>query len=761
MTKKLINNANIKALFLSVFLFAFVQLSLAQNKTIDSLNRLIKNTKSDTTRIYLRNELVGKINEVNIDSAIVLAKEIISEAKQINYKKGELHALRNLTTSLLMKGDFDNAKTNLDAAKSILKTLNDSTALATINGTYGMMYGMQGVYDSANVYYQKAINIAKLTGDDENLGRYYGNIAIGYQMQSNYAQALFYQQKSLKFAEEKNNISSQAYVTLNMGNTYMNMGDKARAEKTLLRAVELAQKAGIKNVEVYGYTNLASLYTGSKRWDDTYTYAMKAANLAEELGDISIKAASYSKAALALSNMQQYDEAITLIDKGMSDAEASGQPIIMCQLNTALGFTLMKQGKYKEAITYYEKCLDISQTSDKYDSALAAIYNELSYSYEQIGAYENALSNFKTYASINDSIRSRENIQKATEMNMNYEFEKKQAIAKLEQDAKDAEAERVKNRQLSMIIALGAIVLSVLIIAFILFRNNKHKQKANLLLKRQKMKVERALKDLKSTQAQLIQSEKMASLGELTAGIAHEIQNPLNFVNNFSEVSNELVEEMHEELDKGDVEEAKNISKDLKQNLEKILHHGKRADGIVKGMLQHSRSNSGIKEPTDINKLTDEYFRLAYHGLRAKDKSFNANLETDYDETISPINIVPQDIGRVILNLFTNAFYAVDEKSKKTNSKDFKPTVSVSSKKLKNSIEIKVKDNGTGIAKENIDKVFQPFFTTKPTGKGTGLGLSMSYDIIKAHNGDLKVMTKKGEGTEFTILLPLAKSTAS
>lgn len=275
---------------------------------------------------------------------------------------------------------------------------------------------------------------------------------------------------------------------------------------------------------------------------------------------------------------------------------------------------------------------------------------------------------------------------------------------------------------------------------------------------KQKNELMHAFTELKNTQSQLIQSEKMASLGELTAGIAHEIQNPLNFVNNFSEVSNELIDEMNEELDKGDIEEAKAIAADIKQNLEKITHHGQRADGIVKGMLQHSRSGTGKKEPTDINKLTDEYFRLAYHGLRAKDKNFNATLETNYDEKLGKIDVIPQDIGRVILNLFTNAFYAVGEKKSKSESEDYKPTVSVSTEKTKDKVIITVRDNGNGIPKKALDKIFQPFFTTKPTGEGTGLGLSMSYDIITAHKGDLTVDTEKGKFTEFKISVPIKKN---
>ena len=263
-----------------------------------------------------------------------------------------------------------------------------------------------------------------------------------------------------------------------------------------------------------------------------------------------------------------------------------------------------------------------------------------------------------------------------------------------------------------------------------------------------------SLLNIKATQTQLIQSEKMASLGELTAGIAHEIQNPLNFVNNFSEVSAELVDEMNVEMEKGNIEDAKQISQDLKQNLEKINHHGKRAGDIVKGMLQHSRSSSAVKEPTDINALCDEYLRLSYHGLRAKDKSFNATMKTDFDPSIGNINIIPQDIGRVILNLLTNAFYVVDEKRKSGNG-NYEPTVSVGTKRMWDKVEIRVTDNGNGIPQKVLDKIFQPFFTTKPTGQGTGLGLSLSYDIVKAHGGDVKVETKERGGSTFIIQLPV------
>ena len=306
---------------------------------------------------------------------------------------------------------------------------------------------------------------------------------------------------------------------------------------------------------------------------------------------------------------------------------------------------------------------------------------------------------------------------------------------------KTAEKDRIKRKhedELNKAIAIRKVELEVLV------------AERTAEITKQKEELQHALTDLRTTQTQLIQSEKMASLGELTAGIAHEIQNPLNFVNNFSEVSTELVDEMNNEMEKGNMEDAKQIAQDLKQNLEKINHHGKRAGDIVRGMLQHSRSSSGVKEPTDINALCDEYLRLSYHGLRAKDKSFNATMKTDFDASLGKINIIPQDIGRVILNLLTNAFYAVDEK-KKSGVQNYEPTVSISTKKMGDKVEIIVSDNGNGIPQKVLDKIFQPFFTTKPTGQGTGLGLSLSYDIIKAHGGEIKVETKEREGTEFIV----------
>jgi two-component system, NtrC family, sensor kinase len=367
-------------------------------------------------------------------------------------------------------------------------------------------------------------------------------------------------------------------------------------------------------------------------------------------------------------------------------------------------------------------------------------YKLLAEVYEELGDIGKSKEYYKAFISLQDSLLNDQNKYSAISFEVEQQMnEKELSISQLKN--------KNKISSLTRNFSLGIIAL-VLLLAGVVYYRYKVKQKANAVL-------EKALTDLRSTQSQLIQSEKMASLGELTAGIAHEIQNPLNFVNNFSEVSNELMDEMKDEIKKGNYEEVNMIADDVKQNLGKINHHGKRADAIVKGMLQHSRSSSGVKEPTDINALCDEYLRLSYHGLRAKDKSFNATMKTDFDESVGNINIIPQDIGRVVFNLINNAFYVVDEK-KKQKSNGYEPAVSVSTKKSGDKVFISVKDNGNGIPQKVLDKVFQPFFTTKPTGQGTGLGLSLSYDIVtKGHDGEIKVETKEGEGSAFTISLPM------
>jgi signal transduction histidine kinase len=315
-------------------------------------------------------------------------------------------------------------------------------------------------------------------------------------------------------------------------------------------------------------------------------------------------------------------------------------------------------------------------------------------------------------------------------------------------------AEQALRNKIRLYVLIAGILL-MLLTSGLLYRNVRNKQKANEAPNTEKTKVENALETLKATQSQLVQREKMASLGELTAGIAHEIQNPLNFVNNFSEVNTELITELRETMRQSGDGGAEEVLGIIADNEQKILHHGKRADAIVKGMLQHSRSTTGEKQSADINALTEEYLRLAYHGLRAKDKSFQCNYKFSPHPSIRKVNIVPQDIGRVLLNLINNAFYAVQNKTG-LGIANYEPMVEVSTSGSGQQVILTVKDNGNGIPQAIRQKIFQPFFTTKPTGEGTGLGLSLSYDIVKAYGGEFRVESTKGEGSEFIIMLPMA-----
>ena len=405
------------------------------------------------------------------------------------------------------------------------------------------------------------------------------------------------------------------------------------------------------------------------------------------------------------------------------------------QIFSSMSTTFKNLGQLDSSI-YYASQVVQSQNPEREIKTFLEALNNLSVCYKLIGNKDSALKYIELNYAYKDSLFSKEKERRIQNITFNEKMKQQEIIA--------AQAELKSRLQLYGLVA-GSLVL--LLITGILWRNNLQKQKA-------KNKIEQAYAELKSTQTQLIQSEKMASLGELTAGIAHEIQNPLNFVNNFSEVNSELIDELKNEVTKGNYDEVSAIANDIAANSEKINHHGKRADAIVKGMLQHSRSSSGVKETTDVNALAGEYLSLSYHGLRAKDNSFNATLKTDFDTSLEKINIIPQNIGRVLLNLYNNAFYAVNEKSR-LNIEGFEPVVSVSTKKINNLVEIRVSDNGNGIPQKIVDKIFQPFFTTKPTGQGTGLGLSLSYDIIKAHGGEIRVDTKESEGATFAIVLPI------
>jgi two-component system NtrC family sensor kinase len=504
-----------------------------------------------------------------------------------------------------------------------------------------------------------------------------------------------------KIAEEIGDPVGLGFVNMNLGSVYSRLGKSDSALVMEENAARIFIQTGDKKYLSYVYNLIGGLYLQKQNKNLAVQYFHKAIQLSNEQNNISNLNLSY----FSLSDFYQKE-------------------------------------KNKDSSLYYaQKNLSILQSMGSKN--LGDAYSDLSKSYELNNKIDSAYK-YKSLALISMDSTDKAKIESLTKA-QNLSFDEQLKLQELEKEKADT---KNKIRTYAMLAGIGFLVM----IAFLLYRNNLNRKKSNVVLQRQKEELQSALSELKSTQSQLIQSEKMASLGELTAGIAHEIQNPLNFVNNFSEVNTELLEEMKGEIDKGNMDEVKSIANDAIENQKKINHHGKRADAIVKGMLQHSRTSTNVKEPTDINKLTDEYLRLAYHGLRAKDNSFNATLKTNYDENIGNINVIPQDIGRVILNLITNAFYAVGER-RKAEGTGYEPTVTVSTRRVYDKVEIRVKDNGNGVPQKVLDKIFNPFFTTKPTGQGTGLGLSLSYDIIKAHGGELKVETKENEFAEFIITL--------
>lgn len=724
---------------------AFIQV-YSQNRQLDSLSQVIENEKVDTTRIKLNIDKINLLARSDLNAAIALGKEQLIVAEKINFYKGIVKLRSQLSNNYIFTGNYEEARAHIHFIEKFIKP-KDSIFYAGVLATYGMMYGVMGEYDSSIMYYAKAIELNERIQNDIELPGNYANIAIGHMQLANYPMALQYQQKGLALAQKNGNKAQVARTMMNMAITYQNIGDTVKAIDMYQNSIQQAKETNSRIVELYGYSNLATLYVGNKEWDKAYELAMKSVDLAATSGDIGIQAAGLAKAGLSLANQRKFTEAAELSKQSITLAESSRQPMNIAQANNAMATVLFLQQKYKEAIPYYEKNLEILQKASVFEHSFGEANKFLSECYEKTGNYKRALESYRVGVSISDSMRSLQNIRKATEQSMNYEFQKKQEIQEAEQKLQE---EIAQSRQLALLSGLGVL----LVLAVTAFIGYKNKQKANVLLKAQKDEIENTLGKLKSTQAQLIQSEKMASLGELTAGIAHEIQNPLNFVNNFSQLNTELVVELEQELAAGSTQLAGEIVNDIKSNSEKINHHGKRAEAIVKGMLQHSRTSSGQKELTDINALCDEYLRLAYHGLRAKDKSFSAKFEVKLDEDLPKINVVPQDMGRVILNLINNAFYAVNEKQK-TAPTDYIPMVMVKTTLSASTLKISVGDNGNGIPDKIKDKILQPFFTTKPTGQGTGLGLSLSYDIIKAHGGELKIETREDEGSEFVIQLPV------
>jgi signal transduction histidine kinase len=650
-------------------------------------------------------------------------------------------------------------------------------------------YTQLGKPDRAlDVCFDGLLALQKRTSPEIESRYLHGINEIFNQMQQSVESRQFIE-KAITWTRKNSQKKAEGYFLVIEGARNLNLLNYSEALKSFLAAIKILKTVHDEWELAQAFKGVGQIYYDLAENRHSLPYYLQGIALEEKL-NAPLQMLTYQRIGSNYAKLNMHDSAVYFAKKSYAKAEGDSTSAQFAYILDDIAEIYAEIGEDSIAMLYFRRCLPKFLPTDLYydvnraeifvgiaklfkkanrnDSAffyaslsLPLAQQELPRSSEKVhvtGFIYDASKIIANYYQLNhrwDSAFIYEQTATAAKDNL-FNAEKSSALRNtefneqlLQQQAKE-EAIKYRSRINTYFLAGG--ITAVLLIALFLYRNIRIKQKANLVLQEQKQKVENTLEQLRSTQTQLIQSEKMASLGELTAGIAHEIQNPLNFVNNFSEVNDELLKELKAEADKGNFEEVKAIAKDIEFNSEKINHHGKRADAIVKGMLQHSRSSNGVKEATNINALADEYLRLSYHGLRAKDKSFNATMKTDFDESIDSINIIPQDIGRVVLNLINNAFYAVDEK-KKQSQNGYEPTVTVTTAKQNGKVEIKVKDNGNGIPQKVLDKIFQPFFTTKPTGQGTGLGLSLSYDIVKAHGGELKVETKEGEGTVFIILL--------
>jgi two-component system NtrC family sensor kinase len=561
----------------------------------------------------------------------------------------------------------------------------------------------------------------------------YSFLGHGYRLAGNHVKALQYHLEAIKLAEENGNYSLLCIANNQLGHIYKDRGELEKAIRIYKLSAEDGAKGRIEKVKFWPLMNLGAVYLQKNQPDSAVIYTKPVYEKFKDSGDQNIKSLAFITLGGSYSKLNQPDLSTFYFQKALAEesTQNSKRYLNMVYVGLAVHYQLVNK---PDSVEFYARnAIDaVVNTPFFYLSSTPA--NILATLYDPKNC-DSTLKYAKLYKSANDSLYNTRANQQIQMMTFDEDIRQYQV---------NEEKEKFVNR-VKLYITLAGLI-AAMIVAVILFRNNKLRKKAN-------NELSATLRDLKSTQAQLIQSEKMASLGELTAGIAHEIQNPLNFVNNFSEVSEEMIVEAE-----GSRQEAGENSPlvtelllDVKANLQKINHHGKRADAIVKGMLQHSRTTSGNRELTNVNVLVDEYIKLSFHSFRGKDNTFDVKLQTEFDPAAGAIELAPQEIGRVLLNILNNAFYAVNERRKKDQT--FSPEVIVQTKKVVRGIEISITDNGGGIPQKILDKIFQPFFTTKPTGQGTGLGLSLAYDIIKANGGEIKVKTEEGVGTEFSIIL--------
>jgi signal transduction histidine kinase len=756
---------------------------LVDTARVGSLNKLaeklLKNDQYDSSLIYATQAF-------HISDSLLRLNTVKSNPAYFNVCK--MMKVRSMSN---MSGSLRNSSPNyaLDTLKSALKLAKETGSKnleARIYADMGEVYSSISKDKTALVYQLRSVSLLRETGNQKELAWQLTAVGITQRILGNYGDAMEYFMESLKISRSIGDSSTTIEALLAIGFTYAFVERWDDALKFQRQALEIYSKENDSSGIARIYNDMGVTNMNAGKLEVALAQHRQALAIRLKSSEKYYTFASYLYIGEILERLNRLPEAIQSYENALNFTQYSAFKISAIDGEISLGKAYLKLPDYPKALktltSAHSHALEIKDMPTQAEASLyiakiylarenprlalawlrkaekaasgsslvylADIYQSIAETYFKLNDFRNAFLNQQKYSMVKDSLGVSENLEKIATLSKRLDFENKQALQNQEHEKKfilsQADIRREKIiRNFSLSGMLLAIVLMV--VAFVRYLEKK---KLN-------NRLSETLVNLKTTQSQLIQSEKMASLGELAAGISHEIQNPLNFVNNFSEVSKELIVEAQGELAGGNYQLAKEILDDVEENLDKINHHGKRADSIIKGMLQHSRSSPGAKEPTDINALTDEFLRLAYHGLRAREKSFNATMETDFDSKLGKVNVIPQDMGRVILNLITNAFYAVNEK-RISGAENYQPLVKVSTRQTNDKVMVLIYDNGNGIPQQALEKIFQPFFTTKPAGEGTGLGLSMSYDIVtKGHGGELKVKTSPGHGTTFTIVIPV------
>jgi signal transduction histidine kinase len=737
-----------KAILFFVVVLLATELTAQTNK-IDSLTALLSRSK-DTTRVIILNELTKALWYSNLDSAAAYNNIALQLADSLSYQMGIAEANRCRGVILNFRGDTA-SMFYLAKALSIFKELDNKRGIAaTLNNQNGF-YMDRGQHSKALDVLFESLKLFNELQDKAAIGAVTNRIGVTYDAQNDYAAALDYFLQALAIRREINDLHGVAFTLTRVGDMYFKLNLIPQALDYYQQSFKLAQTIDSNNLMINTALGIGKVYQRLGNYSEALKYFKISLKAEQDYYGKDRGATSYISIGETYMSLKDYTLSLFNFQKAREISSQNNKYEEAIVLHY-IGQVYLAQNQYPKALENSLNSLSIAKQLNFHHTIKDASLT-LSHIYAAMKDYRKAYDYHLQFAAAKDSLQLEDLNQRLAALQQSFELKNKQTqIDLLNRDKQLQESEITRQKQLQYAFIAGMILFIVLVV--VLVSRNRQKQRSNTLLTQQKQEIQNTLSELKSAQSQLIQSEKMASLGELTAGIAHEIQNPLNFVNNFSELNSELVDELESAAEKGNFAEVKKIAKDIRENEGKINHHGKRADAIVKSMLQHSRKNTGQKELTDMNVLCDEYLRLAYHGMRAKDKTFSIKIETDFDPSVGKHMLIVQDIGRAILNLISNAFYAAGEKQK-LNLANYEATVSVSTKRLLDKIEIIVKDNGTGITQDVKDKIFQPFFTTKPTGQGTGLGLSLCYDIVRAHGGNVHLETEEGEGSTFTIRLPV------